>query len=186
VPGIAAFNYVASRKDVDTSKVVIMGYSFGGYCAPRIAALEGRYAGGVAFGAMFWNMHAWLLRTQEQMKKGAVATSHFQIPWVFGVPDLDFGGAVERMKKFSLAGVAERVNCPFLVVHGEHDRIIPCEEARTLYDALGSKNKTLKIFTAEEGGAEHCQVDDRQAGVNYIADWITANVVAPNVTRTFR
>ena len=120
------------------------------------------------------------------MKKGAVATSHFQIPWVFGVPDLDFGGAVERMKKFSLAGVAERVNCPFLVVPGEHDRIIPCKEAQTLYDALGSKNKTLKIFTAEEGGAEHCQVDDRQAGVNYIADWITANVVAPNVTRTFR
>jgi hypothetical protein len=39
---------------------------------------------------------------------------------------------------------------------------------------------------AEEGGAEHCQVDDRQAGVNYIADWITANVVAPNATRTFR
>jgi dienelactone hydrolase len=186
VPGIAAFNYVASREDVDTNKVVIMGYSFGGYCAPRIAALEGRYAGGVAFGAMFWNMHAWLLRTQEQMKKGAVATSHFQIPWVFGVPDLDFGGAVERMKKFSLAGVAERVNCPFLVVHGEHDRIIPCEEAQTLYDALGSKNKTLKIFKAEEGGAEHCQVDDRQAGVNYIADWITANVVAPNATRTLR
>jgi esterase/lipase len=102
------------------------------------------------------------------------------------VPDLDFGGAVERMKKFSLAGVAERVNCPFLVVHGEHDRIIPCEEAQTLYDALGSKNKTLKIFKAEEGGAEHCQVDDRQAGVNYIADWITANVVAPNATRTFQ
>ena len=50
------------------------------------------------------------------------------------------------MKKFSLAGIAERVNCPFLVVHGEHDRIIPREEAQTLYDALGSKNKALKIF----------------------------------------
>ena len=42
---------------------------------------------------------------------------------------------------------------------------------------VGATNKTLKIFDAEEGAAEHCQVDDRQAGVNYIADWITENVV---------
>ena len=36
--------------------------------------------------------------------------------------------------------------------------------------------KTLKIFTAEEGGAEHCQVDDRQAGVNMMADWLSDTV----------
>ena len=71
VPGTAAYDYVASRGDVDPEKVVILGYSFGGYCVPRIAAFEKRYAGGVAFGAMYWDMHAWLLRTQEQMKKGA-------------------------------------------------------------------------------------------------------------------
>jgi dienelactone hydrolase len=178
VPGTVAYDYVAGRRDVDPNKVVIMGYSFGGYSVPRIAAFEQRYAGGVAFGAMYWDMHAWLLRTQEQMKKGAVATSHFQIPWVFGVPGLEFSGAVERMKEFSLAGVAEKVSCPFLTLHGENDRIIPPGEAKLLHDALGAKNKTLKIFTAEEGGAEHCQVDDRQAGVNFIADWITENVVA--------
>ena len=38
--------------------------------------------------------------------------------------------------------------------------------------------KTLKIFDTDEGGAEHCQVDDRQAGVNWIADWIVENVFA--------
>ncbi len=178
VPGTAAYDYVASRGDVDPQKVVILGYSFGGYCVPRIAAFEKRYAGGVAFGAMYWDMHAWLLRTQEQMKKGAVATSHFQIPWVFGVPGLEFSGAIERMKEFTLAGVAEKVSCPFLTLHGENDRIIPPGEATLLHAALGSKNKTLKIFDAEAGGAEHCQVDDRQAGVNFIADWITENVVA--------
>src|SRR5271157_2753471 len=122
---------------VDPKKVIIMGYSFGGYCVPRIAAFEQRYAGGVAFGAMYWDMHAWLLRTQEQMKKGALATSHFQIPWVFGVPGLEFSGAIERMKEFSLAGVAEKVSCPFLTLHGENDRIIPPGEAKLLHAALG-------------------------------------------------
>ena len=176
VPGRAAFDYVAKRKEVDASKVAIMGYSFGGYCAPRIAALDKRYAGGVAFGAMWWDMHAWLQRSQEQMKKGKLATSHFQVPWVFGVPDLDFGKAVDLMKNFSLEGIAQQVTCPFLVVHGTNDRIIPPQEAMLLYEKLGSKNKTLKLFDQNEGAAEHCQVDDRQAGVNWIADWLSEYV----------
>jgi pimeloyl-ACP methyl ester carboxylesterase len=177
VPGIAAYDYVAARSDVDASKVVIMGYSFGGYAAPRIAAFEQRYAGCVAFGAMFWDMHAWLVRMQQQMKEGKTATSHFQVPWVFGVPNLDFAAAIEMMKRFSLAGIAERITCPFLVVHGANDRIVPPADAEKLHQAVGSANKTLKMFTPEEGAAEHCQVDDRQAGVNFIADWIAENVV---------
>lgn len=176
VPGKAAFDYVASRKEVDADNVAIMGYSFGGYCAPRIAALDPRYAGGIAFGAMWWDMHAWLVRSQEQMKKGALATSHFQVPWVFGVPDLDFSKAVGLMENFTLEGIAQQVHCPFLVMHGKDDGIIPPEEAQILYDKLGSKVKTLKIFDAVEGGAQHCQVDDRQAGVNYMADWLSENV----------
>jgi esterase/lipase len=63
-------------------------------------------------------------------------------------------------------------------MHGKNDRIIPPKEAEILYSKLGSVNKTLKIFDAEEGGAEHCQVDDRQAGVNWIADWIAENIFA--------
>ncbi len=176
VPGRAAFDYVASRKEVDTNKVAIMGYSFGGYCAPRIAALDTRYAGGVAFGAMWWDMHAWLVRSQEQMKKGALATSHFQVPWVFGVPDLDFSKAVGLMKNFTLDGIAQKVTCPFLVMHGKDDGIIPPEEAEILYEKLGSKNKALKIFDAKEGAAQHCQVDDRPAGINFMADWLSENV----------
>jgi dipeptidyl aminopeptidase/acylaminoacyl peptidase len=176
VPGKAAYEYVASRKDVDKSKVAIMGYSFGGYCAPRIAALEPRYAGGIAFGAMWWDMHAWLVRSQEQMKKGALATSHFQVPWVFGVPDLDFNKAVDLMKNFNLEGIAQKVTCPFLVMHGANDRLIPPDEAKTLYDKLGTAKKTLKIFDVEDGGAEHCQVDDRPAGINFMADWLSENV----------
>jgi len=31
----------------------------------------------------------------------------------------------------------------------------------------------LKLFDQNEGAAEHCQVDDRQAGVNWIADWLS-------------
>jgi len=36
--------------------------------------------------------------------------------------------------------------------------------------------KHLKIFTAADGSAYHAQADNRQVGVDYIADWITATL----------
>jgi alpha-beta hydrolase superfamily lysophospholipase len=175
VPGRAAYDWIAARPEVDPSRVAVMGYSFGGYYAPRIVAFDKRYCACVAFGAMHWNMEQWVDGIRRAVKTDAKtsAQSHFQVPWAFGARDLD--QAVEMAQRFSLAGVAGRIECPLLVVHGENDRIVPLDSAKKLYEAAGSKRKTLKIFTAAEGAAEHCQVDNRQLGVDYIADWLAAN-----------
>jgi dienelactone hydrolase len=176
VPGRAAYDYVASRADVDPRRVAVMGYSFGGYQAPRIAAFEQRYAACVALGAMHWDLHGWQADIKARLAKDSKTsfTSNFQFRWVVGAPDNDT--ALELAKKFTLEGAAERISCPFLVAHGENDRIVPLEEAKTLYARVRSKDKHLKIFTAEEGGAEHCQVDHRQHGIDYIADWLLAHM----------
>jgi len=84
--------------------------------------------------------------------------------------------ALERARLFSLAGVAEKITCPVLIIHGQNDRVVPVQAAHDLYAALRSPGKTLKIFTPDEGGAEHCQVDDRPLRIAYIADWITARL----------
>jgi len=176
VPGTAAYEFVARRPEVDPKKVVVMGYSFGGYQVPRICAFERRYAAGVAFGAMHWDMHAWvssiLTANQADPKKSFSTT--WQFPWVMGARDT--AHALEIAKRFSLEGVADKVACPFLTVHGEDDRVVPVESAHRVHEAVGSKNKTLRIFTGEEGAAEHVQVDDRQRGVDYIADWIATTL----------
>jgi alpha-beta hydrolase superfamily lysophospholipase len=176
VAGTAAYNHVVERPEVDPKRVTVMGYSFGGYYAPRICAFEKRYAACVAFGAMHWNMEEWVDTIRQTARSDAKksAQSHFQVPWVFGARDLDH--AVEMAKKFNLHDVAKQIECAFLVAHGENDRIVPLDSARKLFEAVGSKMKTFKIFKAEEGGAEHVQVDNRQVGVDYIADWIEDNV----------
>ena len=176
VAGSAAYDYVSRRPEVDPKRVTVMGYSFGGYYAPRIVAFDKRYAACVAFGAMHWNMEEWVDGIRRLVTGDARKSpqSHFQVPWVFGARDLD--EAVEMAKRFNLADVAGRIECAFLVVHGADDRVVPPEAARQLYDAVGSKKKTLKIFTAADGGAEHVQVDNRQVGVDYIADWIDEHV----------
>src|SRR5262245_38534769 len=84
--------------------------------------------------------------------------------------------ALEWAKKFTLEGIAQRIECAFLVLHGENDRIVLLTEAKKLYERVGSKRKHIKIFTAQEGGAEHCQVDHRQLGIDYIGDWLLANM----------
>jgi len=172
VAGAAAYDWVAARPEVDAKKVAVMGYSFGGYYAPRIVAFDKRYCACVAFGAMHWNMEEWVdgIRRAVRTDAKTSAQSHFQVPWAFGAKDLD--QAVEMAKRFTLAGVAGKIECPLLVVHGENDRIVPLDSAKKLYEAAGSTRKHLKIFTAAEGGAEHCQVDNRQVGVDYIADWL--------------
>lgn len=176
VPGTAAYEYVASRADVDANRVAVMGYSFGGYQAPRIAAFEKRYAACVALGAMHWDLHGWQADVKARLAKDAKTsfTSNFQFRWVIGAPDNET--ALEWAKRFTLEGAAERIECAFLVVHGENDRIVPVAEAKTLYERVGSNRKHIKIFTAEEGGAEHCQVDHRQQGIDYIGDWLLTNM----------
>ena len=182
VAGTAAYEFVTKRADVDPDKVVVMGYSFGGYYAPRVAAFESRYAGCVCLGALHWDLHAWQKRIREQLaadpKKSA--QSNFQFQWILGLSDPD--EALERAKLFSLAGVVDRIACPVLITHGQNDRVVPVQAAHDLYAALKAP-KTLRIFTPEEGGAEHCQVDDRPLGVAAIADWIAAALGSPASSR---
>ena len=87
VPGTAAYEFVAARADVDAQKVVIMGYSFGGYYAPRIAAFETRYAACVCLGALHWDLHAWQSKIKEQLKADPKksAQSNFQFQWILGL-----------------------------------------------------------------------------------------------------
>ena len=176
VPGAAAFDYLATRNDVDTKKVAVFGYSFGGYYSSRIAAFEKRYAACVALSALHWDLAGWQERIKQKnaSSPNMVAQSNFQFRWVVGAETQDEG--IEIARKFSLKDVAKNITCPFLVTHGANDRVVPVENAQKLYDAVGSKNKTIKIFTAEEGGAEHAHVDNRQIGIDFAADWIGDNI----------
>ncbi|MEN3355528.1 MAG: hypothetical protein V7640_3686 [Betaproteobacteria bacterium] len=176
IPGTAAYEYVAARPDVDPKRIAIMAYSAGGYYAPRAAAFEKRYAACVAWGPHF-DYHAVWEKRWAAMKNdhNSVATSHFQLPWVLGTKDMD--SAMEKLKRFTLAGVADKITCPMLICWGEEDKLTPREVAHQLYEGVSSRDKTLKIFTSTEGGAEHCQVDNRQVGTDYIADWLTQRLM---------
>ena len=177
VPGTAAFDYVASRPEVDTDRVTVMGYSFGGYYAARIAALETRYAAGVAMSALHWNLAGWQQQILDRQSGNVTSTpqSAFHFRWIMGHLD-DAQAAIEKAKKFSMVDLAPKMTRPFLIVHGASDQVVPVASAHKLYEAIGSSVKALKILTAEDGGHYHAQADNRQAGIDYLADWIADTV----------
>ncbi|MCC6533970.1 MAG: alpha/beta hydrolase [Burkholderiales bacterium] len=177
VAGTAAFDYIASRPDVDAARVAVMAYSFGGYYAPRIVAFEPRYAACVVLGTVAWDIHAKQLERKRLLDSDPKKTSQspFQLPWVLGVKDMD--AAIEAVKRFSLVDCASQIRCPLLITHGVNDRLAAPADAEKLRDAAGSKDKLVKLFTADEGGAEHCHVDNRQVGIDYVADWLTETLL---------
>ena len=172
VAGTAAYEYLLGRKEVDAKRVAVMGYSFGGYYSSRIAAFEHRYAACIALSALHWDLAGWQLHMKEKNRSAptTVAQSNFQFQWVVGANSQD--EAIEAARKFTLKDVAKNIACPFLVTHAGNDRVVPVENAQKLYDAVGSKKKTIKIFGADEGGAEHAHVDNRQVGIDFAADWL--------------
>jgi fermentation-respiration switch protein FrsA (DUF1100 family) len=79
--------------------------------------------------------------------------------------------AFKKLEGFRLDGVIQKMKCPFLLVHGEGDQQVPTEDAHKAIEACGSSRKELKIFTREEGGYHHCQVDNVSIGTAYMWDW---------------
>jgi dienelactone hydrolase len=169
IAGSAAFDYLATRSDVDLDRVAIIAMSLGGYYAPRIAAMDKRYKACIAWGAI-WDYHATWVKRLERIKQAALPVPADHLLWACGVDNYD--DALKKIEGFKLDGVAQKVTCPFLLMHGAADAQVSMAEAQKLFDTVASKDKTFRVFTEEEGGAQHCQRDYVTRAVDVVADWI--------------
>lgn len=170
--GTAAYDYLAGRPEFDPQRIGVMAISLGGYYAPRAAAFERRFACCVAWGAQ-WDYHDTWRKRFEALDSGKVISLSVppeHLMWVLGVSTRE--EALRVLEGFRLDGVVQRMECPFLLTHGAGDEQIPLALAQKCFDAVGSRNKTFKVFDREEGGFHHCQVDNVTIGVHYMWDWI--------------
>ena len=175
VAGVAALNYLEKRKDVNARQAGVMAISLGGYYAPRNASMERRFKACVAWGAQWDYQKIWKDRITAAYKTALSVPGH-HLSWIFNVKTMD--EALVKLEGFKLGGVVEKMRCPFLLVHGEDDQQISMKVARQLFKAVGSKDKSLKVFTGKEGGAQHCQMDNVPLGVSYISDWLREKLKA--------
>lgn len=168
----AAYEYLAARREVDPKRIGVMAISLGGYYAPRAASLERRFAACIAWGAQ-WDYYDVWKRRFEALDSGKVLSLSVppeHLMWVFGVDDR--AAAMKKLEGFRLDGIVQQMKCPFLLLHGAGDEQIPLAIAEKCFAAVGSKQKTLKVFAREEGGFHHCQVDNITLGTHYMWDWL--------------
>ena len=111
------------RGDVDLERVGAVGVSLGGYYAPRAAAFEPRLRAVAGISGPYdfagnWDGLPSLTRETIEHHTGASSPEE----------------ARERAAALSLAGVAERIAQPCLVITGRHDRLIPGEDTKRIAD----------------------------------------------------
>lgn len=119
----AVVDYLASRADVDASRIGAWGSSMGGFLAARAGAFEKRLACAVSLGGFydFRDFPRWYLSTQINVQEDlGLATLRETREYV--------------ASRCSLKGVAEKIECPFLVIHGAFDELVTTEEARQMAD----------------------------------------------------
>jgi len=168
----ACVAYLETRDDVDRARIGIQGVSLGGYYAPRAAAFEKRLACCVAVGAFYDAIKVTQRRAKEGEKySSSVPDLNEQMMWVTGCDSME--AVAGLLAKITLKGVADKITCPLLVTHGGADRQIPVDHAQKTYDAaINSPNKKLVVLGPEDGGVEHCSIDNGPLIREIACDWI--------------
>lgn len=164
VPIGKCVDWLEQRDDVDMHRVAVSGSSVGGYYAARAASMEPRLAAYISHGAI-WDIHErWKSRDDTHGLAG-------HIKWVIGAQSM--AEATEIAKPFTLEGVLENMQCPYLIIHGGHD-VLGVEAVKKVYDYARRHgiDATLRLTTEEETGAEHCQHDNPTLGQELMLDWL--------------
>lgn len=170
----ACIDYLETRDDVDPERVGILGWSLGGYFAPRAAAYEKRFKACVCWSANYnWGE----LQLRRAALVGEQPVPHYweHVQWVWGQPTFeDFMRFAPRVK---LVDVMPDVTVPLFIMHGSGDRQIPLEHAHAQYEgAINSPDRELRILTSREGGVEHVGGDNMLQASSLLSDWFAARL----------
>jgi 2,6-dihydroxypseudooxynicotine hydrolase len=136
VPVRYAIDYLQTRRDLDMSRVGLLGVSLGGYYAVRAAAFDPRIRAAISLGGPY--------SLAEHFADGPVLTRDALI---FRLYAEDEGAALEKLRQFDLSGVMGNILCPLLVIMGGQDRIVPPQAA----ERMANEAKRAQLWMFEEG-----------------------------------
>ncbi|WP_322049432.1 alpha/beta hydrolase family protein [Paraburkholderia sp. J67] len=186
-------DFAQTLSNVDPLKIVLCGWSLGGYLAPRAATGERRLAACVADPALasvadgFRTYVMKLGATSEQVANlGDLPTelverlTHIMANdrkltwsiakrgyWVNGTGTLrDYLASVEHYTMDRRIG---DIRCPTLFTMAEHDTL--AAGTQNFFDALRCP-KTLIRFRSNQGAGEHCEMRNRSLVNRRVLDWI--------------
>ncbi|MET9126986.1 alpha/beta fold hydrolase [Streptomyces sp. NPDC004528] len=158
-----AVDFALTVSELDANKLVLIGTSLGGYLAARAAAFEHRIAACVLHDGVY-DFH----EVVAELANRAAATpggieemmaQDTQVRWVVRNGEWTLGFScleemVEAVEVYTMAGIADRITCPTLVLDAENDQFFKGQPQR-LVDEM-TCHKELILFREDEGAGEHC------------------------------
>lgn len=180
-------DWLLEQPGIDGDRLVLMGRSFGGYLAPRAASGEPRLAALIADPGMI-DLLDLVKHTLPAALHPLIGTDPARLDEILA-PALadpvkgDFfrsrmachgltsvGAYIGAMADYSSRDRAGRIACPSLICTTESDA--PNGQAQALAEAIAGPVER-RIFTAAEGGNDHC-VGLAQRHFQHVAhDWLT-------------
>ncbi len=186
VPVKSVVDYALTRPEIDGKHLALIGFSFGGYLAPRAVAFEKRICALIAnapivnfrrlvLGALPFSMEEFspseinnLIETAAKQNPMFRATvENFLKPMGASTPWEFF----EKMSDYTIESLEDKIKCPTLslISIGEGEEAVA--QAHQFHEKL-SCPKTLRIFTEKEGAHGHCQVNNRSLMYQVVFDWL--------------
>lgn len=167
---------VLARPDVDPDRLAVIGVSQGGYWVPRALAFEHRFAAAAADPGVVDVSTSWLdslpgpmrkqlaegkqaafdreLRFTERVSPKTRATLRFRGE-PYGVEADSRYTLYQAVLAYRLGEEVQQISTPLLITDPEEEQFWP-GQSRELHDRLPGA-KALIAFTADEGGAGHCE-----------------------------
>ncbi|MGZ4330898.1 MAG: alpha/beta hydrolase family protein [Solirubrobacteraceae bacterium] len=184
-------DYALERSEVDADRIVLAGWSWGGFLALRAAAFENRIA------ALWADPGQWDQRDRlpledhekESFPDGidpdrfAPMENHLRSEagdplmrwrllqrglWVHGVDTL-FEYLCE-LTRYELSPIAANITCPTLIAAADDDPI--AIGAPKLHAGIGAHRKALIPFSSADGTGGHCEFEGRRRFHQVCFDWL--------------
>jgi pimeloyl-ACP methyl ester carboxylesterase len=183
-------DFILSKKqeEVDPQRIALIGYSMGGYLAPRAAAFEDRIVACIANDGVLSIYDAWLNQLQSIRKDIKNRNAPVVNAVIYTIMNFDIGtkwkithsmlvfGAksllelIEKVSEYSMYDISDKIKCPTLLLAGEKDHSF-AGQAKKLYGLLKCPKKYI-LFTTEEGAEDHCHIAALSLANQRIFDWL--------------
>ena len=149
---VAIMDHVFSRKDIDTSKIYVLGSSLGGAVSIYALSRAKKYnVAGLILENTFTSMGEMVDQVMPAVSKlkGLVLANHW--------PSIDLIGSIKS---------------PILFISGQEDELIPPEQMKRLYEA--AKDSPLKeMIKVETGTHNDTWYQGGKSLINKIAEWMS-------------
>jgi pimeloyl-ACP methyl ester carboxylesterase len=187
-------DYALTRPEIADDRITLFGYSMGGYLVARAAAFESRVAALILDDGLY-DFHAAMINKlppflAEWIDQGRddVALPVMELlmsvdtearwalrngKWVMGVDSIV--EVPRAFKSYTLAGVADRITAPALVLDPDNDQFLNGQPQRAA-EAMVNSDTTLVTLRESEGAGEHCHVGAMSRLHQTIFDWLTHTV----------